>query len=122
MRFYGLDETVVPTAAFQKAAKEILATYGGGGVVNPNLQDLSEGPRAAGFMAGGVLVLGAAISALVTVYIFRHVNDEKNAFWKTMGYVGGISGALSTLSLLVGSIGAATVNLPATQQPGQQGS
>ena len=122
MRFYGLDEMVVPTPAFQKAAKEILATYGGGGVVNPNLQGLGDGPRAAGFMAGGVLILGAAISALVTVYIFRHVNDEKNTFWRTIGYVGGISGALSTLTLLVGSATASVINLPAAQQPGQQAS
>jgi drug/metabolite transporter (DMT)-like permease len=117
MRFYGLDQVVTPTAAFQKAAKEILATYGGGRVINPDLSDMSdEGPRQfAGFMAGGALIFGAALSGLITVYIFRHVNDEKNTFWKVIGYVGGISGALSALTLLMSSVAAATISLPAQQ-------
>ena len=117
MAFYGLEDVMIPTSAFQKAAQNILATYGGGRVINPDLQGLSDGPQAAGVMAGGALLVAAGISGLVTVYIFRHVKDEKETFWKVVGWVGGISGVLSALTLLMSSVGAATVNLPAVQQP-----
>lgn len=118
MGFYGLEDVMIPTSAFQKAAQNILATYGGGRVINPDLQDLSEGPgTAAGFMAGGGLLVAAGISGLVTVYIFRHVKDEKETFWKVVGWVGGISGVLSAITLFLSSVGAATSVLPAVQQP-----
>lgn len=122
MGFYGLEDVMIPTSAFQKAAQNILATYGGGRVINPDLQDFSDaaGPgTTAGVMAGGALLVAAGISGLVTVYIFRHVKDEKETFWKVVGWVGGISGVLSALTLLMSSVGAATVNLPAIQHPVQ---
>jgi drug/metabolite transporter (DMT)-like permease len=113
MRFYGLDQTVVPTAAFQKAAKEILATYGGGGVINPALSDAP--PKAAFVVAGGALLLGSAFAALSGVYMFRHTKDEKNTFWKVVGYAGGVSSMLAAITLLLSSVASAVTALPATQ-------
>lgn len=123
MSFYGIEDVMIPTSAFQKAAKDILATYGTGRVINPALQGFSDAPKpppVAGALAGGGLVVAAALSGLVAVYIFRHVNDEKQTFWKVIGYVGGISGVLSALTLLMSSVAAVTVSLPATTTPTPQ--
>ena len=110
----GLDEVVMPAAAFQTAARDILKTYGGGGPVNPyGLGDYPGG--GAVIVAGGVFLTGAAISTLVGIYIFRHVKDEKNTFWKVIGYGGGILSFFSALGLVFTSVAAVTAALPVTE-------
>lgn len=115
MRFYGLDQVVVPTAAFQKAAKEILATYGGGGVVNPALSGDTDPTKTALAVGGSVLLLGAVFSTLTGVYMFRHTKDEKNTFWKIVGFAGGTSAMLAAITLLLGSVASGATALPAAQ-------
>lgn len=114
MRFYGLDQVVIPTPAFQKAAKEILATYGGGGIVNPALSD-TDPTKAALAVGGSVLLLGAVFSTLTGVYMFRHTKDEKNTFWKVVGFAGGTSAMLAAITLLLSSVAAGATALPAAQ-------
>jgi hypothetical protein len=105
--FMGLDSVIIPTDAFQAAARDILSTYGSGGPIK-SVQGLGEaGPDGRALLAGGITLGGATIATLVSIYIFRHVKDEKNTFWKVVGYGGGIMGMLSAFSFLFGTVGIA---------------
>lgn len=120
MSFYGLDQVVVPTAAFQKMARDILATHGQGRVLDPALSDAETPARTAALVASGALVVGAAISSVVAVFIFRHLRDEKDTFWKVVGYTGGISGILAALTLVMSSFATVTSTSGWAAVPGQK--
>jgi hypothetical protein len=113
--FMGLDSVIIPTDAFQAAARDILSTYGSGGPIK-SVQGLGEaGPTERAIAAGGITLTGAALSTLVSIYIFRHVKDEKNTFWKVVGYGGGILGMFSAISFLFGTIGVVVHSFGARQ-------
>lgn len=111
-----LGQHVTATPVFQAAAREILAKRGAGGPVVSQFNGLGQnglGQRHPElFGASATLLVGAGIMTLTSIYIFRHVGDEKNGFWKTMGYIGGIAGFAGSLVLFLSSIGVTAAAFP----------
>lgn len=114
LQVLSLGQNFTATPIFQAAARDILAKRGAGGPETSYFGDLGQRHPEA-FVGTGILLVGAAAMALTSIYIFRHVNDEKDGFWKVMGYVGGIGGFSGALILLLSAVGVTAAAFPFTQ-------